>query len=150
MATRRVVRTVDFPKESRPHMLRVSPDGKEVWVQTTAANTNVVLRAEDLTVLATEPTGMGPVASAWTPDRRYVFITNNSDTVLSVFDADTYREIKRIAVGPNAANIAFTRDGRTAYVSVRGADAVAVIDVERLEVLGYVKVGREPQGLIIL
>ncbi len=40
-------------------MLRVSPDGKEVWVQTADANTNVVLDASDLSVLATQPTGKG-------------------------------------------------------------------------------------------
>ena len=42
MATRRVLRTVEFPADSQPYMLRVSPDGKEVWVQTASADTNVV------------------------------------------------------------------------------------------------------------
>ena len=46
-------------------MLRVTPDGKDLWVQTVGANTNVVLDVETLDVLHTEPTGRGPVQSAW-------------------------------------------------------------------------------------
>ncbi|MDQ6669678.1 MAG: hypothetical protein M3069_02790 [Chloroflexota bacterium] len=43
LATRSIVRTVTFPQGSRPWMLRASPDGKVVWVQTGVANTNLVL-----------------------------------------------------------------------------------------------------------
>jgi len=63
MVSRTLVKTVSFPARSKPHMLRVSPDGKEVWVQTADANTNVVLGADDLSVLSTEPTGKSPVAN---------------------------------------------------------------------------------------
>ena len=38
-------------------MLRVSHDGKEVWVQTGKVDTNVVLNAEDLSTLATAADG---------------------------------------------------------------------------------------------
>src|SRR5262249_28263780 len=63
MVSRKLVKTVSFPARSKPHMLRVSPDGKEVWVQTADANTNVVLDAADLAVLSTEPTGKQPVTN---------------------------------------------------------------------------------------
>ena len=76
MVSRKLVKTVSFPARSKPHMLRVSPDGKEVWVQTAEANTNVVLAVSDLSVLATQPTGKQPVTNAWTPDRRYSVVTN--------------------------------------------------------------------------
>jgi len=131
-------------------MLRVSPDGKEVWVQTGAANTNVVLSAEDLSVLATEPCGKGPVTNAWTPDRRYAVVTNSGDTFAQVFDARTYKEIKRLNVGQGGANIGFTRDGRTAFIAVTGANAIAVVDLGKLEVETQIKAGTQPQGLIIL
>ena len=150
MATRRVLRTVEFPADSRPYMLRVSPDGKEVWVQTARADTNVVLDGDDLSVLATEPTGRSPVANFWTPDRRYSFVTHTNDTFVSVFDARTYREVARLEVGRGSANIGFTRDGATAFISITGRNAVAVVDVSRLEVVSEIPVGTEPQGLIVL
>ena len=130
-------------------MLRVSPDGKEVWVQTGEANTNVVLDAADLTVLATQPTGKQPVTNAWTPDRRYSLVTNGQDTFAQIFDARTFAEVKRLTIGLGAANIGFSRDGKTAFIAVRGANDVAVIDIDRLALAGRIKAGMEPQGLIV-
>jgi YVTN family beta-propeller protein len=128
----------------------VSRDGTEVWVQTAVANTNVVLAADDLAELATEPTGKTPIRNAWTPDGRYSIITTTGDTYASVFDAKTYREVKRWEIGEGSANIGFSRDGSTAFITVRGANAVAVVDMTRLEVIEQVPVGTQPTGLIVL
>jgi DNA-binding beta-propeller fold protein YncE len=145
-----LVKTVNFTSGSQPFMLRVSPDGKEVWVQTGKADTNVVLNAEDLSTLATLPTGKGPVTNAWTPDARYSVVSHSSDTFASVFDAKTYKEVARLAVGQGGSNIGFTRDGATGFMSVTGANAVAVIDMAKLNVVGQLKAGTQPQGLIVL
>lgn len=48
VASRRVVRRVQFPRGSKPHMLRASPDGRYVWVQTVRANTNDILDSKTL------------------------------------------------------------------------------------------------------
>ena len=149
MVSRKLVKTVSFPARSKPHMLRVSPDGREVWVQTADTNTNVVLDASDLSVLATQATGKGPVTNAWTPDRRYSIVTNGQDTFAQIFDARTFKEVKRLTIGQGGTNIGFSRDGRTAFIAVRGANDVAVIDVATLALAGRIKAGTEPQGLIV-
>jgi len=149
MVSRRLVKTVSFPAHSKPHMLRVSPDGKEVWVQTADVNTNVVLDAANLSVLATQPTGKQPVTNAWTPDRRYSILTNGQDTFAQIFDARTFKEVKRLTIGQGGANIGFSKDGRTAFIAVRGANEVAVIDVDRLALAQRIRAGKEPQGLIV-
>ena len=149
MVSRRLVKTVSFPARSKPHMLRVSPDGKEVWVQTAEANTNVVLGADDLSVLATEPTGNAPVTNAWTPDRRYSFVTNGKDVIAQVFDAKTFKEVKRLTIGQGGTNIGFSKDGKTAFIAVTGANAVAVVDVAKLALETHITAGKEPQGLIV-
>jgi YVTN family beta-propeller protein len=149
MITRKLLKTVSFPAHSKPHMLRVSPDGKEVWVQTADANTNVVLSADDLSVLATEPTGKSPVTNAWTPDRRYSIVTNGQDTFAQIFDARTFKEVKRLTIGLGGTNVGFSKDGKTAFIAVTGANAVAVIDAENLALTGQIKVGQQPQGLIV-
>jgi DNA-binding beta-propeller fold protein YncE len=145
-----LVKTVNFAAGSQPFMLRVSHDGKEVWVQTGKADTNVVLNAEDLSTLATLPTGKGPVTNSWTPDGRYSVVTNSGDTFASVFDATTYKEVARLAVGQGGANVGFTRDGATGFMAVTGANAVAVIDMAKLDVVGQLKAGTQPQGLIVI
>ena len=149
MANRTLIKTVAFPTRSKPHMLRVSPDGKEVWVQTAEANTNVVLGAGDLSVLATAPTGRSPVTNAWTRDRRYSIVTNSKDTIAQVFDAGTFKEVKRLTIGQGGTNIGFSKDGKTAFIAVRNANDVAVIDLEKLTLAGRIKAGTEPQGLIV-
>jgi DNA-binding beta-propeller fold protein YncE len=127
----------------------VSPDGKEVWVQTAEANTNVVLGADDLSVLSTQPTGKSPVTNAWTPDRRYSIVTNGKDTIAQVFDAKTFKEVKRLTIGQGGTNIGFSKDGKTAFIAVTGANSVAVIDVQKLTLESRIKAGKEPQGLIV-
>jgi YVTN family beta-propeller protein len=149
MTSRKLIKTVSFPPRSKPHMLRVSPDGKEVWVQTAEANTNVVLSADDLSVLSTEPTGKSPVTNAWTPDRRYSIVTNGRDTVAHIFDARTFKEVKRLTIGQGGSNVGFSKDGKTAFIAVTGANTVAVIDVQRLALASQIKAGKEPQGLIV-
>jgi len=149
MANRKLIKTVPFPAHSKPHMLRVSPDGKEVWVQTADAHTNVVLNADDLSLLSTEPTGKYPVTNAWTPDRRYSIVTNGQDSFAQVFDARTFKEVKRLNIGQGGSNVGFSKDGKTAFIAVTGANAVAVIDVEKLTLTSQIKAGKEPQGLIV-
>jgi DNA-binding beta-propeller fold protein YncE len=150
LAARQVVKRVEFQQGSKPWMLRVSPDGQEVWVQTGAANTNVVLNAEDLSTLATEPCGKQPVTNAWSRDGRYSIVTNSGDTFAQVFDAKTRKELKRLTIGQGGANIGFSRDGKTAFIAVSGANAVAVIDVDKLEVRDPIRAGTQPMGLIVL
>jgi DNA-binding beta-propeller fold protein YncE len=149
MVSRTLVKTVSFPAHSKPHMLRVSPDGKEVWVQTAETDTNVVLSADDLSVLATQPTGKYPITNAWTPDRRYSIITNGKDTIAQVFDAKTFKEVKRLTVGAGGTNIGFSKDGKTAFIALRDANAVAVVDMPKLALEGRISAGKEPQGLIV-
>jgi DNA-binding beta-propeller fold protein YncE len=149
MVSRTVVKTVSFPARSKPHMLRVSPDGKEVWVQTAETNTNVVLDAADLTVLSTEPTGKYPVTNAWTPDRRYAIVTHGRDVIAQVVDARTFKEVKRVNIGQGGSNVGFSKDGKTAFIALTGADAVAVMDVEKLTLTSQIKAGTQPQGLIV-
>ena len=145
-----LVKTVTFPAGSQPYMLRVSPDGKEVWVQTGKLDQNTVLSAEDLSTLATMPTGKGPVTNAWSVDGKYSVVSNESDTFASVFDAKSYKEVARLMVGQGATNIGFTRDGSTGFMSVTGANSVAVIDMSKLNVVTQLKAGTQPQGLIVL
>jgi DNA-binding beta-propeller fold protein YncE len=149
VAKREIVKTVPFPAGAKPYMLRVSPDGKEVWVQSGVTNSNYVLNADDLSTLATEPCGKGPVTNAWSPDRKYSIVTNSGDTFASVFDARTYKEVKRLNVGQGGSNIGFSKDGTTAFISVTGANAVAVVDMAKLDVVEQLKAGTQPTGLIV-
>jgi YVTN family beta-propeller protein len=147
--TLKITRRVEFPQGSLPWMLRVSPSGREVFVQTSSGS-NVVLDAQTLEILHTEELGSQPVTSAWSPDGRYNFVTHAADTWVAVSDPETGRLIKRLEVGQNSANVSFRPDGKYGYVAVTGEDVVAVVEMESLEVETRISVGQEPMGLILL
>ncbi len=147
----RVVRQVHFPPGSKPHMLRASPDGRYVWVQTVRANTNDILDSQTLQVVNTQPVANGPSTNAWTPDGRYAYVLHEGDTALLIMEAHPpFRQVKRIDVGPGAGNVSFRPDGKYAYVTVGGLNAVAVLDTAAMRVETMVPTGRTPSGLVLL
>lgn len=150
LKTFEILRRVSFPRGSKPHMLRVAPDGGSVWVQTARGGTNDVLDPETLAVRSTQHLGRVPVTNAWTPDGRYVYITHFKDDFVSVVDAVTFREVKRIRVGPRLGTVSFRPDGRYAYVTVVGENMVGVIDTARMEVVKKLRAGQQPWGLIVM
>ena len=147
--TLKVAKRVNFPEDSKPWMLRVSPDGKEVWVQT-ATGSNLVLDAQTLETLHTEELGQQPVTVAFSPDGRYNIVTHFADSWVAVMDPQSGKLIKRLEVGQNGANVSFRTDGRFGYVAVTGENTVAVVEMESLEVEKKLHTGEEPMGLIIL
>jgi YVTN family beta-propeller protein len=131
-------------------MLRVSPDGSIVWVQTAGENTNVVLDTESMETLHTEPLARGPVQSAFgPPDGRYGLVTHLEEPFLTVLERATGRSVQRIDVGGPQANISFMPDGDTAYVTVTSRNEVVAIDMVELAVVSRIPVGEEPMGLAV-
>jgi len=147
--TLKITSRAEFPEGSKPWMLRVSPDGREVWVQT-ASGSNAVLDARTLETLHTEELGEQPVTTAWSPDGRYNFVTHFADDWVAVMDPGNGKLIKRLEVGQNGANVSFRPDGKFGYVALTGENAVAVVEMESLEVETRLTVGEEPMGLIVL
>lgn len=145
----KVTKRIEFPQGSKPWMLRVSPDGREVWVQT-ASGTNVVLDAQTLERRHTERVGNAPVTTAWSPDGRYNFVSLAGESYVAILDPQTGRVVKRLEVGKNNANVSFRPDGEYGYVAVTGENAVAVVEMESLEVESRLHAGEGPMGLIVL
>jgi YVTN family beta-propeller protein len=151
VAGRQVARRVSFAPGSRPHMLRVSPDGRYLWVQTAGAHTNEILLRDTLEVVNVQPVGRVPSTNAWTPDGRFSWVLHEGDNHVIVMEAGPpFRQVKRIEVGPDVRNVAFRPDGRYAYVTVAGLNAVAVVDVAELRVDTMLPAGRGPSGLVLL
>jgi YVTN family beta-propeller protein len=151
VASRQVLTRVSFARGSKPHMLRVSPDGRYVWVQNAASNTNEILDSQTLQVVNSQPVGKVPTTNAWTPDGRHSWVLHEGDNQIIVMEAQPpFRQVKRIEVGPNPGNVSFRPDGRYAYVTVGGLNAVAVIDMKTLTVETMLPAGRTPFGIVLL
>jgi YVTN family beta-propeller protein len=150
LASFEIVGRGSLAEGSKPHMLRVAPDGNSIWVQTAAGGTNDVLDPMTLKIRVSEKLGKVPVSNAWAPDGRYAYVTHFKDNYVSVLDAKTFREIGRIPVGQGGANVAFSPDGAFAYVTLVGENKVAVIDTARMEVVKKIAAGSKPWGLVIM
>ncbi len=100
--------------------------------------------------------GANPCALAVSSDQATLFVANaNSDTI-SIVDTAGDRVRQTILLRPSAASklagaspvgLALAPDGKTLYAALGDMNAVAVIDVARGELLGYVPSGWYPSAL---
>jgi YVTN family beta-propeller protein len=126
----------------------VSPDGNELW---TAASEDGTISIIDLA--AKKPAGkidakvLGANRLKFTPDGKLVFISSLQTGELTIYDAGSRKEMKRLKIGHGAAGILMDPDGSRAFVACSADNYVAVIDLKTLEVTGHIDVGGVPDGL---
>jgi len=132
----------------------VSPDGKEVWAANAGDNTVTVIDVAAKRATATFPISVDHANRLkFTPDGQRVLVSglgggSGSDRAnLAILDARTHNEIKGLALGGGSAGILILPDGSRAYVAVSARDKVVAIDLGKLEVVGQISTGRNPDGL---
>jgi YVTN family beta-propeller protein len=93
--------------------------------------------------------GMVPKYVAVTPDRRYVLVSNWCSYDLSVVDAATFREVRRVPLGAYPRGIVVDPASRTAFVAVMGSRDIARVDLANFGV-GWIRgVGNAPRHLVL-
>ncbi len=149
MKTLRIIRRYKMGDHTEPHMLRVSPDNKTVWVANAEENALVVLDARTLQPVAKVAMGRVPVTLAFSPDGKSAYISHFSDNFVSIVDTGTYKERGRVKVAQGLAVVAFRPDGKFAYVAAKDANAIAVIDTSASKVVKMIPSAQEPWGLLV-
>ena len=92
------------------HGIGVAPDGKSLWVNSTLANAVFVYSLPELKLighaelslvhpLGGSPTGAVPEWITFTPDSKYVYVSDSAARSVSAIDAKTFKEIALIPVG---------------------------------------------------
>jgi YVTN family beta-propeller protein len=92
------------------HGIGVSPDGKSLWVNSTRANAVFAYSLPDLTLLGhaalpvvhglgSAPTGSVPEWITFTPDSKFVYVSNSGAGSVSAIDTKTMKEVALIPVG---------------------------------------------------
>jgi YVTN family beta-propeller protein len=95
------------------------------------------------------PVGMVPKYVAVTPDDRYVLVTNWCSYDLSILDARTLHEVRRIHLGAYPRGIAVDPTSHVAYVAVMGSYDIARIDLGDFGVSWFRGVGNSPRHLVL-
>ncbi|MEZ0483321.1 bifunctional YncE family protein/alkaline phosphatase family protein [Fibrella aquatica] len=88
---------------------------------------------------------------------QYVFVSNGNNDCVSVIDVNTSKVIKNIALSPDARlgnrrgvipfGLALSPNNKRLFVAEAGINAVAVIDVASLAVVGHIPAGWFPSKL---
>jgi len=147
-ASRQILGRVAFDG-TRPFMLTVSPDGRQVWVQERAGNSMTVLNARTLDRLARIPTGRTPIIGTFSPDGTLHFTGHAADTIVLAHDTKTFKEIWRARVGSYPDKVGVHPAGTFVYATVSREAALAVIDLRSGRVVTRVALGTTPTGLYV-
>ncbi|HYK45981.1 MAG TPA: cytochrome D1 domain-containing protein [Parafilimonas sp.] len=126
----------------------VSPDSSELW---TACSDDGTISIIDLnakkikTKIEANVTGANRLK--FSPDGKLVFISSLRSGDLTIYDARSHKEIKRLNIGHGGAGILMQPDGSRAFVACSPDNYIAVIDLKTLQVTGHLDVGGTPDGL---
>ncbi len=138
-------RITDIPVPGeRPEGIDLSPDGRELWTATRGDGGVSIIDVESRRVVETLDLGMRDANRLkFTPDGR-VLIIDGEAASLVVMDAATRSVIERVTVGSADTGdgaVLVGPEGRRAFLGLRAADRVSVVDLETLEVTLEIPMG---------
>lgn len=126
----------------------VSPDGSELWTASSEDGTiSIIDLGEKKFKAKIDAKVLGANRLKFTPDGKFVFISSLQSGELTIYDARSHTEIKRLKIGHGAAGILMDPDGSRAFVACSADNYVAIIDLKTLEVTKHLEVGGTPDGL---
>lgn len=146
LAERAHTRTFEAP--TQPEAIGVTPDGSEVWVGSNDQGTVSVIDVGTGT-LEEVLDGFGwPYRILPTPDSHLVLIPDLRRNELRIIHLSSRQVLATISLpGAGPQGITLSEDGKTAFLSLSQQGRVAIIDLEGMEVVGYVAVGDRPDGV---
>ncbi|MBA3497683.1 MAG: YncE family protein [Gemmatimonadales bacterium] len=135
-----------------PTWAQPSADGRRVFVACNKASDIAEIDVGRWTLTRRWPAGNGVYNLAATRDGKLLLATNKRGQSVSVFDAASGRELKRLPTKRKVVHgVAITADDRYAFVSVEGMGSepgtVEVIDLRALATVGTLDVGAMAGGI---
>ena len=146
-----------FPVGARIEGIAVTPDGSEIWVGGNESHAVYVLDGATGAMKHTlEGFGMA-YRIGITPDARTAVISDPGAEQIHIVDVRTHRSRVVIAVppmeGPDAGKgaspqgVTISRDGKTAFVTLKAAARVAVVDIAAAKIVATLPVGAGSDGV---
>jgi DNA-binding beta-propeller fold protein YncE len=134
----------------RPHHVHASVGGNLIAFGVFGTNKVGIIDTHTDTLLGEWPASANPAARShagvFSHDGHVVYVANDVVNELAALDPLTGERLWTMTV-PNAHELAVTNDGKTAYVTCRGGNALRVIDLERQQIVDTISLGPAPDTL---
>lgn len=127
----------------------LEPADGEVWVANVMTPTVAVLDAETLTTKNEIAVGMWPVAVAHVPNTKLTVVAQRGGDTLGFVDRDAGHIVDAVWVGDEPANVVVHPDGTRAFVSLPYQAAVAVVDIEKRELVDTIDANFDASALAL-
>lgn len=143
----RALRAIAVPNQ--PEAINVTPDGKEVWVGSNQTGRISVVDAATGTVSTAAEGFSWPYRVLYSPDAELVLMPDYRKEELRFIARASRQELARLTLtGKGPQGIIFAPNGRYAFLSFSSAAAVAIIDVAQRRIVGELKAGETPDGVV--
>lgn len=120
LATKAVAATI--PVGKYPHGLRMSPDGREIYVANMRDMSVSVVDADARKQVARINVGRGPVQVGFTPDGKFAFVSLNSENAVAIIDTAKRSVTSKRPVGRGPVQVFSSSDGQRIYVANQGSE----------------------------
>ena len=126
---RKVVKTVDFGNEVRPHCPIINPKDGRLYVTTELEKSITLIDPKTLAIVRSVPTGQPESHMlAITRDGRRGYTANVGPGTVSVLDLEKRRTLTVIPISPQTQRIALSVDDKQVFTSDQTQPRLAVID----------------------
>jgi PQQ-dependent catabolism-associated beta-propeller protein len=140
VASSKVVKKIEVGTE--PETAVASPDGRWIAVSNETSNDVHLIDTATQAVVKKIPVPKNPRGMRFTADSRRLFVASEQAHVVSIVNLDTMSVEKSAPTGGSRpVDIAFSRDGKRAWVTHGESGDVRVVDPATLNVLSTIAVG---------
>lgn len=130
------------------HDLSLARNGKYLWATNLASGRVSVIDTDAMETIASIYTGKRAHVVTLTNNNKHAWVANIGDGTISIIDTSIYRILGTIPIQGGPMGIAFSRDGKFAYVSSKDK-FVNVVDTMSHRVIKRIPVGPNPHFLVL-
>ncbi|MEP6885387.1 MAG: beta-propeller fold lactonase family protein [Gammaproteobacteria bacterium] len=95
----KLLKVITLPADSRPMSVKMSADGRKIYVSNGRAATITVLDSHTYELLNNIKVGTRPWGIALSPDGKFLYAANGPSNDVSVVDLDANKEVARVKAG---------------------------------------------------
>lgn len=143
-----------FPVGQRIEGLAVTPDGREVWVGGNESHAVYVLNGQSGVIEHTLANFGLAYRIGITPDGKTAVVSDPGSEKIHIYDVATHTSRATIDVPPmdgtqssSPQGVTMSRDNTTAFVTLKAAAKVAIVDIASAKITGTLPVGAGSDGV---